>query len=151
MQITLATLEQATSQQVYDQVLNHIRKQRKQSMSGTACAYRGQPRIGSSPVVLACAAGCLMTDEEFEHLQAQHPINDKVPFNRTTWEMLASQGEVPPFHKNLITDLQGAHDRFEPMNYFDEDALGHAFMAQFEDSMRGIALLHKLTYTPPVV
>ena len=60
MKITLSTLSEATEQQVFDQVKNHMLTQMKKSMlesNGDPCAYRGFDG-------LQCAAGCLMSDEE---------------------------------------------------------------------------------------
>ena len=60
--ITLATLEQATAQQVFTQVKNHLLKQNEKSMINGICAYRGSNG-------LQCAAGCLMSDEEANKLR----------------------------------------------------------------------------------
>ena len=61
MSITLATLPQATAQQVFDQVKTHMMAQYAKSVgqNSDVCLYRG-------PDGLKCAAGCLISDEEAE-------------------------------------------------------------------------------------
>ena len=60
--ITLKTLPQATAQDVFDHVTQHLLKQGKRSVSSTgACQYRTEQAEG----VLKCAAGCLITDDEY--------------------------------------------------------------------------------------
>ena len=61
MTISLANLNQATPQEVFDQVSQHLLKQNKQSTRyeklRNFCAYRS----GN----LKCAAGCLIDDDEY--------------------------------------------------------------------------------------
>ena len=60
--ITLKTLPQATAQEVFDQVTQHLLKQGKAARSGTgACRYRVETR----GEILKCAAGCLIADDEY--------------------------------------------------------------------------------------
>lgn len=91
--ITLATLEKATVQEVFDQIVNHLREQKVPSAddSGDMCMYRKE----KDGVVLKCAAGCLIADNEY------NPNWEDVP-----WGHL----RVPNAHKPLITDLQMVHD-----------------------------------------
>lgn len=101
MKITLATLLQATAQQVFDQVAHHLLTQNKQSgvytRDGLDCMYRG-------PNGLMCAAGCLIGDDEY-----------KPSFEFKSWGAgLAEAGAVPSAHCNLIQDLQRVHDDFPP-------------------------------------
>ena len=61
MTITLATLPQATAQEVYSQVRNHMLTQGIQSMiEFHGCQYHG-------PEGLMCAAGCLVSDTEYRY------------------------------------------------------------------------------------
>ena len=92
--ITLKNLEEATKEQVFDQVAKHLLQQQKQSISkdGSTCSYRGAEG-------LKCAAGSLIGDEEY----------DKV-MEGMSWVGLASEGLVPSKHVNLIIHLQGLHD-----------------------------------------
>ncbi len=56
MTITLATLPEATAQEVYSQVRKHLLTQKMKSIEeGKGCVYRG-------PDGLMCAAGCLISD-----------------------------------------------------------------------------------------
>lgn len=93
--ITLKTLGQATAQEVFDQVATHLLTQGKPSMSeGGGCFYR---RIN-----LKCAAGCLISDEEYLR---------EMDEDDSSWEGLINRGLVPKTnHSELIQSLQAAHD-----------------------------------------
>lgn len=114
--ITLKTLPFATEQEVLDQVVAHLLTQnaRSQLPLGGPCVYRG-------PRGLKCAAGCLISDQEY------HPSwLDK------RWAVLVDAGEVPATHKFLIADLQRIHDNIS--------------VRQWEKHLRGLALEHCLTF-----
>lgn len=98
-QITLATLPQATAQEVFDQVASHLLKQGEKSGHATSsspssfyCSYRE----GN----LKCAAGCLIGDEEYS-----------MDMENSMWSTLVSIGAAPPDHMGLIGRLQAVHDR----------------------------------------
>ena len=99
--ITLATLENATEQEVFNQVKDHLLNQNEKSLSADGCAYR-------SETGLMCAAGCLMSDEEAED----------IPEN-TCWWTLVSYESVPLAHAALISKLQQIHDS-HPCSYWPE-------------------------------
>lgn len=97
--ITLATLKDATAQEVFDQVANHLLKQGKRSRSDDVageCAYRGDNGM-------MCAAGCLIADSEY--------VRD-MDYKRggTGWDDLQKAGLVPSDHGELILQLQYIHD-----------------------------------------
>ena len=93
MTITLATLPQATAQEVYSQVRKHMLAQGVKSIQeGEGCVYRG-------PNGLKCAAGCLIADEEYLAEMERHP-----------WKFLVNKGLVPNRHSQLIAKLQRIHD-----------------------------------------
>lgn len=94
MTITLATLPQATAQEVYSQVRKHLLTQKIKSMSEEwkGCVYHG-------PGGLKCAAGCLIAKEEYT-----------TKFEGDAWEHLADMGSVPKAHQELISGLQAIHD-----------------------------------------
>lgn len=97
MTITLATLPQATEQEIFDQVVAHLAKQRVGSfMEGKGCAYRGE---GGT----MCAAGCLIADDEYS------PQMDDLS-TPTAWSELAFKGFVPSDHLDFILELQRIHD-----------------------------------------
>lgn len=101
--ITLATLPQATAQEVFDQVARHLLTQRKRSLrdgiSG-ACMYKA---AGG----LACAAGCLIADDEYDY-----------SFESWSWEYLvANREDFPARHSSLITSLQVIHDSSFPTEW----------------------------------
>lgn len=97
--ITLKTLPDATAQQVFDQVVTHLRKQGQQSLGSDGdCAYRG--RYG-----LMCAAGCLIADDEYDqHFDTAYD---------TTWDKHVERGNFPSDHRDLIKSLQVIHDDTE--------------------------------------
>ena len=103
MTITLATLPQATEQQVFDQVARHLLTQNAKSMSGDnlTCAYRGKDNT-------MCAAGCLISDEEMERLR---------DMNTTDWSELVEFEVAPLEHRGLIKELQSVHDLREPVDW----------------------------------
>jgi len=94
--ITLATLAQASAQEVFDQVKDHLLSQNRTSMLGDSCAYRGE-------YGLQCAAGCLMSDEEASKL-----------IQTSSWYVLTKHEQVPQKHKGLIENLQDIHDGERP-------------------------------------
>jgi hypothetical protein len=103
--ITLATLDQATAQEVFTQVKDHLLKQNERSLSPTGddnCAYRGAD--GKK-----CAAGCLMTDKEASTIT-----------EGKTWDSLVLMGKVRHFHHDLISDLQRIHDQYSDVEDWPE-------------------------------
>lgn len=93
MKITLATLPQATAQQVFDQVAEHLLRQGKASTGELGCQYRGDNG-------LMCAAGCLMSDEEY-----------KRSFEESAWGYLVKRRGITAVHEELICRLQDVHDQ----------------------------------------
>jgi hypothetical protein len=101
MKITLATLPQASAQEVFDQVATHLLTQDRQSKNGALCAYRSNDG-------LMCAAGCLIGDSEY----ATELDNSG---NGNTWGLLVGRGWVPSEHAALIRQLQSVHDCYIPV------------------------------------
>lgn len=127
--ITLKTLAQATRQQVFDQVVTHMRAQKVQSMreDGDACVYRAGE--------LKCAAGCLMTDEEYNPLMDVQSGDNGTEFG-TSWSSLINRELVPSTdHDDLITRLQSIHDAYDGNLRWE---------ARFE----GLAKEYNLQFTP---
>jgi hypothetical protein len=89
--ITLATLSEATEQEVFDQVATHLLRQNEKCAVGDTCLYRAGK--------LACAAGCLISEDEY---------SDEMEVG--SWVTLVSKGYAPGTHKKLICRLQGIHD-----------------------------------------
>jgi hypothetical protein len=96
--ITLKTLKDATEQEVFDQVAEHLLKQNAQSIVGTLCAYRGDGG-------LKCAAGCLIGDDEYSREWDENFIS---------WPRLVTKGVVPRLHSALVGQLQQIHDSYDP-------------------------------------
>lgn len=101
--ITLATLPQATAQEVFDQVAIHLLTQNATSVNNGSdkCLYRSE--VGK------CAAGCLIGDDEY------HPDMDSG--GSSTWYGLSTRGLVPPGHLALIVSLQSCHDCYIPNDW----------------------------------
>jgi hypothetical protein len=96
MKITLKTLSEATAQQVFDQVAKHLLTQKRQSVLGIRCKYRGDKGM-------MCAAGALISDEEYTEKMEEK-----------SWESLVDDGIVPTRHlADLITELQDIHDQYD--------------------------------------
>ncbi|MGV8863237.1 MAG: hypothetical protein ACOH2T_18985 [Pseudomonas sp.] len=107
MKITLATLPEATAQQIFDQVATHLLTQMERSADKEGnCTYRGAFSEGTP---LMCAAGCLIADEEYR------PDMDG---DGTSWGNLAREGLVPNNHSLLINSLQVIHDNYDPEDWF---------------------------------
>lgn len=117
--ITLATLDQATPQEVFDQAKNHLLTQNKKALrllnSGdTRCAYR-------SPDGLKCAAGCFIADDEYvSNMEGM------------LWGTLVGYLEYGFAHFELIADLQSIHDQCDPL--------------QWVESLQGVANKYNLLY-----
>jgi len=94
MNITLATLSQATEQQVFDHVATHLLTQNCKSRceSDDNCMYRGEHN-------LKCAAGCLIADDEYN-----------IFLENNTWNILVRENRAPNVHRHLISALQNIHD-----------------------------------------
>lgn len=105
--ITLATLKDATAQEVFDQIVDHLRNQGCKSIADNRCLYRnGQ---------LKCAAGCLIGDDEYSPLM-----------EGGSWSVLISMRRIPSDHEKLIDRMQFVHDQI-PINDWE---LGLKHVAQ---------------------
>lgn len=105
-QITLATLAEATEQEVFDFVANHLLTQNEKAEINFQCRYRGDNG-------LKCAAGALMTDEEYL------PSFDESPVG-CGWGALVLKEQVPNTHCEFIRELQMVHDCSLPHNWYHE-------------------------------
>jgi hypothetical protein len=102
MTITLANLAQASEVEVFEHVAKHLLNQGMRCMNGTRCGYRSEtPGDG-----MACAAGCLIADDEY-----------RPGFESEMWGSLVNKHLVPAAHCGLISDLQMIHDRGDPDNW----------------------------------
>lgn len=117
--ITLKTLAQATEQEVFDQVVQHLREQGVQSKNENGCVYRGEGG-------LMCAAGCLIADDEYTSYMDNA--------EDSTWTQLVIDHVVPDKHETLIRRLQEIHD---------------GNVGAWEHGLEKAALSHNLVYTPP--
>lgn len=102
--ITLTTLPQATAQEVFEQIANHLITQNAKSVDelhpAKICMYR-------SPFTkLKCAAGCLIADHEYES-----------EYENNNWRELIVKHGISNNHADLIFKLQKLHDTYEPCEY----------------------------------
>lgn len=123
MTITLATLAQATEQQIFDQVVTHLAKQRKSAyLEEKGCAYRG-------PGGTMCAAGCLIADSEYDPAMDERSVP-------TAWDSLVKKGFAPPHHEQFILELQRLHDRHFLAKEMDNDELRDALTKFYPITIR---------------
>jgi hypothetical protein len=99
-QVTLATLQQSTEQEIFDWVVSNLMKQGKQSLEKGVCKYKTDG--------LKCAAGWLIDDSE--HLTR---MDNLALMGGSGWSTLVSQQLVPSAHFRFIKDLQRIHDAGE--------------------------------------
>lgn len=109
MKVTLANLEQASEQDIFTQVATHLLTQNEKSFDPRTdtCRYR----TGK----LACAAGCLISDEEYK---SDMDYRDGVL--GTSWDSLVNRELAPSKHQDLISALQHIHDGFEASSWLKE-------------------------------
>lgn len=97
--ITLKTLNEASEQEVFDQVAEHLLTQMARSENDEHCLYRG-------PDGLKCAAGCLIADSEYNaDMDGLHGVG---------WHTFIEKHNVTNSHKDLINRLQFVHDHYLP-------------------------------------
>lgn len=113
--ITLATLPEKSAQKVFDYVATHLLTQNERSIAlsdsiiyfedkniTVGCMYRGENG-------LKCAAGCLMSDEEY-----------KPEWEGIIWAELITFKHVPNAHIFLIRALQEIHDQHQPKEWKEQ-------------------------------
>jgi hypothetical protein len=124
-------MEQTSEQQLFDTVVNHLRKQGAKSIAynedgtpklqygNTKCLYR-------SPDGKKCAAGAAITDEQY-----------KPEMEGKSIRAVIIQLDITSLsqHAELLSELQGVHDIHE--------------VPQWERGFEKVARRFQLTYTPP--
>lgn len=102
--ITLANLADATAQEVFDQVATHLLIQNEKAINREGrCRYR----FGKQK--LKCAAGCLISDDEY-----------KESFECHSWQRLIFINNITDRHAHLIGKLQNIHDSYVPDDWRGE-------------------------------
>lgn len=117
--ITLKTLPQATAQEVFDQVAEHLLKQGERSGIAKNCWYRWDN--------YKCAAGCLIGDDEYdESMEGKY------------WANLILAKIAPPEHSDLIISLQNVHDNHSPLEWRDKlRVVANEFKLTFKELTNG--------------
>ena len=119
--ITLKTLPQATAQEVFNQIVQHLLAQAEPAKNRTgACRYR----LWKKGRILKCAAGCLIAKNEYSE-----------KFEGEPWDFLVSLKLVPRNHNDLIASLQKVHDACLP--------------SRWPERLRQLAEDYGLQYNPP--
>ena len=116
--ITLKTLPEATAQEVFDQISTHLLTQYESCLEGETgkCKYHYNG--------LMCAAGCLISDEEY------------IPeMEGGEWTDLIEELGIPNNHSGLITKLQIIQDEYLPK--------------QWSHKLNEIAHQENLQFNPP--
>lgn len=94
--ITLKTLAQATEQEVFNQIVNHLLTQNRQSLDGdNNCAYRNEEGH-------KCAAGCLIADDEYD-----------ASMEGTLYMHVIEGWKYKKTHQVLIAGFQSIHDMYD--------------------------------------
>ena len=107
--ITLENLQDATEQQVFDQVATHLLTQNEKSEEGGDDFGQGRCVYLSSGGLM-CAAGCLIGDDHTARAFDTNPRG-------SSWRALLDSGLVPKSHSDLIAALQEVHDSASPCNW----------------------------------
>jgi len=100
--MNLDTIKLLSAQAVFDHVASHLLLQMSKSQSCRnnfrECLYRSGD--------LMCAAGCLISDNEYTfEIEGQD------------WNQLVAKGYAPKEHMELICDLQDMHDSCDPADW----------------------------------
>ncbi len=116
-----------TKQGIFNHVYRFLVKQGRPSRNLTGCCYRAV----SNGQVLACAAGCLLSDKEAERIQEQ-----------STWSAAWNDGRRPERFdgfEGFIQQLQDIHDQ----DFTCDPETGG--LDKFRNIMASFAALHGLT------
>jgi len=99
--ITLANLAESTPMEVFQFIEHHLLTQNAKSMGYESgiCYYHGD-------YDLKCAAGCLISDDEYSPR-----------FEGNNWNTLVQKMLVPAAHNELIRELQYIHDNAPVKNW----------------------------------
>lgn len=113
-----------TAQQLFDQVVSHLRTQGKPCYSSVSggCAYRGQNG-------LKCAIGALIPDEAYLPRMEGLDAGGILQFLPDTLKQEFAA------HNTLLISLQKVHDEYPPIGW--------------EQQLQRVANVYHLQYTPP--
>lgn len=109
MFITIPGFESMTAQEVFDMSARHVLANGRPSMDGDNCVYYG----------IGCAAAVFIRED-----------SRTLPMKTATWNRVVSDGLAPDHNKQLIRELQYAHDSSHDSTKFVES---------FTDYLRWIA------------
>lgn len=113
-----------TAQEIFDKVVDHLRRQGKKARSASGrCMYRTHSNEGT---ILKCAIGCLIPDDEYSSKMEGANVNKCMSYSPTLYRLLVSSDV------ELAYVLQFVHDTK------DVDA--------WEESFKQVAKDHELVY-----
>lgn len=121
--ITLKTLNKASKQRVFNQVVKHLLTQKKKSLDRKRNQVMGNNCVYLSPNGLKCAAECLISKREYSKT-----------FEGDNWLTVARKTAAIN-HADFIDSLQNIHDEFPPRRWTSK--------------LRMIAKRENLKFNPP--
>jgi hypothetical protein len=104
--ITLATLPQATAQEIFDQVATHLLTQNCKSLTYSKWKKAHLPKYRGDNNT-KCAIGCIISDDEYDPVMESCLVSD----------LLENIHNVP---FELLAELQRTHDSWEPEEWKGE-------------------------------
>lgn len=108
MKISLKNLHEASLQDIFNQVKEHMLKQGEACLSTSyGCSYRNSKG-------LKCAVGCLISDEEYSHKFEDKNLGNLLEYFKETgiFSNLRNFSSTPQY--NLLYELQRIHDVKNP-------------------------------------
>jgi len=96
--ITLDNLDEATTQEVFDHIANHLVTQGVRALNNESCCVNRW--VQEDGTVLKCAAGSLITDEQYEKLKVRE----------CSWSEMIDENGTSDNQRSLIISLQNVHD-----------------------------------------
>lgn len=101
------------AQAIFDTVVEHLRRQNKQAITGMQCCYR----LKSGKRVLKCAVGCLISDDIYDKTMEHIAIDVLLESNH------ANKLKYLKRHRGLLMDLQDIHDGDDYANGWTFDTI----------------------------
>lgn len=103
--ITIATLPEASAQEVFDWIVFNLLAQNHRSIGPVDTGGRSEilTCVYRSPEGYKCAAGWLIGDDEYNS-----------SMENMTWDCMYAEGRVPDVHRSLIAKAQNIHDTAIP-------------------------------------
>lgn len=114
--IHLGNLREHSKQQVFDFIVRSLFEQGRPSYSNGACLYHSYDESGK--IVAKCAAGHLITAEQYKEIKKELSVAPNQVFEGSAWDDLSNgnYSTIPTDHSDLIYDCQIAHDAADDLS-----------------------------------